>query len=453
MSSGGNPRPRGPRDPLLRAVYAVSLGCPKNRVDTEVMLGDLLSHGYALTMRPENADVVLVNTCGFLHDARNESIEVLREMSRRMRPGARLVAAGCMTEVFRDLLAEQVPELDLAIGVKDLLRLRGFLQGDDTGPREPPSAENPRLLTSDPLTAYLKIADGCSRRCAFCIIPRLRGRQRSRAVDDILAEARILQARGVRELNLVAQDLTHYGRDLRDRPTLATLLRRLSDEAPRVRWIRLLYLYPRDLDDGLLDGIATSPNVLRYLDLPVQHADDRVLAAMRRGTTRRALERLVARIRSRIPGVVLRTTYLVGFPGETDRAFENLLAFARQMRFEMAGVFRFSAEPGSRAAALPDQVPAAVARERERRLVAVLGEIAHDLRQRLIGEVHEALVLRESAAQGAPVARARLWFQAPEVDGQTRVRGAGLRAGDFVQVRITGVHGNDFEGVAVGRRR
>jgi ribosomal protein S12 methylthiotransferase len=420
-------------------VFAITLGCPKNRVDTEVLLGDLLSHGYELAGRPEDADVAVVNTCGFLSAARQESTDTLSGIARRLRPGARLVAAGCMVERFRDEIEAAVPDVSVMLGTRELLALRGVLGGE--APREV-EVEGPRLITTPAPSAYLKIAEGCSRRCAFCIIPSLRGRQRSRAADAVVAEARALAAGGAHELVLVAQDLTHWGADLPARPGLAGLVRRLAAEADGVRWLRLMYLFPRDVTDDLLDAIASSPRVLPYLDLPVQHADDRVLAAMRRGTTRRDLLRLVERVRARLPGAVLRTTYLVGFPGETDAAFGGLVDFARAARFEMAGVFAFSPEPGSLAARLPDPVPPRVARQRQKRLQAVLTEIAAATRAGMVGQVHEAVV---ESVHGR-VATGRLWMQAPEVDGTTRIafRGEGPHPGDFVDVRITGAEGSDF---------
>ena len=424
----------------MPTVHAVTLGCPKNRVDTEVLLGDLLSHGYALAAEAADADVVVVNTCGFLAAARRESLEVLRELAAGMRPGARLVAAGCMVERFRDEVASAVPEAQVLIGTRQLLSLRGVLDGERPGPGP---ESGPRLLTTAPPAAYLKVAEGCSRRCAFCIIPAIRGRQRSRGADDVVAEARSLVASGANELVLVAQDLTHWGTDLPGRPRLATLVRRLATEVP-ARWIRLMYLYPRDIDDDLLDAIASRPNVLRYLDMPVQHADDRVLAAMRRGTTRRQLSALVARVRARLPGAVLRTTYLVGFPGETDEAFRTLQDFATFARFEMAGVFAFSPEPGAAAARQTCQVAPRVARERVRLLEDTLSRVAAESRAGMTGEVHEAVI--ESFARGR--ASGRLWFQAPEVDGRVRIAvPAGVRVapGAFVRVRVTGACGIDFD--------
>jgi ribosomal protein S12 methylthiotransferase len=340
------------------------------------------------------------------------------------------------------------------VGVHDLLALRGRLGGEGpvTGVPEP-AAANPRLVTTPARSAYLKIADGCSRRCAFCIIPRIRGRQRSRPVDDVVAEARALAASGIREAVLVAQDLTHYGTDLPDAPTLAQLVRRVADEVPGLDWIRLMYLYPRDIDDALLEVVADHPRVLKYLDIPVQHGDDRVLAAMRRGTTGRELLRLVDRIRTRVPGVVLRTTYLVGHPGETDDAFEALLRFADIARFEMAGVFPFSAEPGSHAAGLGGQVPIPVRHARAALLEDRLSGIAAAQREAQVGQVHPVLV-EVPGMRGRPT-EGRFWFQAPEVDGVVRWPTRGARPGDIVPVRIAGASDADYLGEAVspnGRR-
>jgi ribosomal protein S12 methylthiotransferase len=347
-----------------------------------------------------------------------------------------------MANLFRDEIEQAAPEAEVLVGVRDLLALRGRLEGGSPRVTGDATAANPRLVTT-PGYAYLKVADGCSRQCAFCIIPRIRGRQRSRPADDVIAEAHGLVAAGARELVLVAQDLTHWGADLPGKPRLADLLRRLADEVPGAAWIRPMYLYPRDLDDDLLEVVAGHPRVLKYLDLPVQHGDDGVLRAMRRGTTGRDLLALVDRIRARVPGVVLRTSYLVGFPGETDAAFENLLAFAGRARFEMAGVFRFSAEPGARATGLSGQVPAAARKERASRLEARLSEIAAEVRAGWTGREHEAVV--EGRSRDGVVGR--LWFQAPEIDGVVRVKGLKADPGAVLRVRITGARGNDLEAV------
>ncbi|MBP7126435.1 30S ribosomal protein S12 methylthiotransferase RimO [Myxococcota bacterium] len=432
-------------------VHAVTLGCPRNRVDTEVMLGDLLSHGYGLTTSVRQADVVLVNTCGFLREAREESLEVLREMARGMRPGARLVAAGCMAQSFAREIRAAVPEVELLSGVRELLQLRGRLEGATRSARTVmPSSKNPRLVTSTPGSAYLKVSEGCNRRCSFCIIPRIRGRQRSRPLEDLAAETRALVASGIREIVLVAEDLSAWGRDLPGRPGLADLAEGIAREMPGDAWLRLMYVYPSGIEDRLLELLADHPVVLPYLDLPVQHADDGVLRAMRRGTRARDLRRLVERVRERVPGVVLRTTFLVGHPGEDGPAFDRLLEFARETAFEMAGAFAWSPEPGSHAAGLQGVVPQAERIRRKEVLEQVLAEAAWRSRSRFLGQVHEALV--EEADEG--IAAGRAWFQAPEVDGRIRIRGRRLPEGRQVPVRIRAIEGNDVEGEAEpGRAR
>lgn len=427
----------------MRRIFAISLGCPKNRVDTEVLLGDLLSNGFVLADRAEDADIAIVNTCAFIKAARRESINTLLDVSKRLKPSAVLVPVGCMVEGFRDEIARHIKSAFM-LGPRELLSLREVLDG---GVPRPVPVAGPRLITTPMHYAYLKIAEGCSRRCAFCIIPMLRGRQKSREPDAIIREARELASLGIKELILVAQDLTHWGADLNGRPELACLLRRIASEVEGIRWLRLMYMYPRDLSDELLDVIATSRKILKYLDLPVQHGDDRVLAQMRRGTDAASLLRLVDRVREKIPDVVLRTTYMVGFPGESDEAFERLIAFARRARFDMAGVFEFSRERKAFACRLKGQVPASAARERARRLRRVLSEIAQEVRSKMKGQVHEAVI---EAVHGKN-AIGRLWMQAPDVDGSVHIalRGDAPRPGQIVLVRITGSMGTDFVAEAV----
>jgi ribosomal protein S12 methylthiotransferase len=425
-------------------VFAVTLGCPKNRVDTEFMLGDLLSSGFALVPDPEDADVLLVNTCGFLASARQEGIETLRDLADRARPGAAIVAAGCMAERFRDEIREAVPEVGLFLGPRETLSIRRLLETGH-GRRAEPSCADPRLVTTPAHYAYLKVADGCSRRCAFCIIPHIKGRQRSRAADDLVAEARSLVGSGASELVLVAQDLTRWGRDLPGTPHLSDLVRRLCAEVDGLAWLRLMYLYPGEVDDRLLEAMAASGGrCLPYLDIPVQHADDGVLRAMRRATTRRKIEATLAAVRARLPGAVLRTTFLVGHPGETDAAFANLLDFATEARFDLAGVFGFSPEPGSAAAARTDPVAPRTIRTRAKRLERLLSDLATTRRAAMVGEVHEAVV---EELTGRGTATGRFWFQAPEVDGAVRIEGLRKTAvGRRVRVEITGAEGADFLG-------
>lgn len=420
-------------------VFAVTLGCPKNRVDTEFILGDLLSSGYALLDGPEAADVVIVNTCGFLTSARHESIETLSELAASMKPGARLVAAGCMVEKFGDQIRAAVPGVALMTGTRDFMAIRQVLEAGRPVKCGYPTSHNPRLVTTGSI-AYLKVADGCNRRCSYCIIPSIKGRQHSRPVDDLCVEAAGLASTGVRELVVIAQDLTHYGADLGGGNSPAALVRALAG-VDGIDWVRLMYLFPSDITDEFIDAVGRSRNCLPYFDIPVQHADDGVLAAMRRGTSRRGLEKLFGRIRERIPGAVFRTTLMTGFPGETDSAFENLKSFVAETRFDMVGVFEFSPEPGSAAARLPGKVPASVASDRRVELESLLSEIAASKRQDLVGRVMDAVA--ELVEDDGTVA-GRMWFQAPEVDGQTFISGLGGDDDAACRVRITGFEDADF---------
>jgi len=428
-------------------IYAVTLGCPKNRVDTEVMLGAVLSRGGVLVADPREADVILVNTCGFLGSARRESIDTLRGLADVMRPGCRLVVAGCMVELFRGEIKASVPEAQVFIGTREILSLPGRLFGEAVPVCVCATAANPRLVTTLPHSAYLKVSDGCDRRCAFCIIPRIKGRQRSREPSDVVAEASALVSTGVREIVLVAQDLSHYGSDLPGRPDLAHLVERLSCEVRGLRWLRLMYLYPRDVPESLLETLNGDGPCLPYLDIPVQHGSDRMLGRMRRGTSSKDLLHLVDRIRSRVPGIMLRTTYLVGHPGEGNAEFEELLTFAKAAAFDLAGVFAYSREALSYSARLAGQVPQAVKTERVNQLEALLTSIAAGRRQQLVGQAHSAVI---ESGTGRGGAFGRLWFQAPEVDGGVRVTGRPCpEPGSFVTLRITGAQGADFTATLV----
>jgi len=357
-----------------------------------------------------------------------------------MKRGARLVAAGCMAEKFEAEIRARVPSVDIVCGVRSLLDIRRMLQGGNRGPCVLPDSSNPRLVTTGAV-AYLKVADGCNRRCAYCLIPSIKGRQKSRPVQDLVNEARGLASTGVREIVVVAQDLSRYGRDLDDKTDLVALVRGLSG-VDGIDWVRLMYLFPSDIPDELLDAIAESRNCLPYLDIPVQHADDSVLAAMRRNTTRRGLEKLFGRLRDRIPGLVLRTTLMTGFPGETDAAFANLKDFVEQVRFDMVGVFEFSPEPGSAAARLPGQDSPDVASARRVELESVLSGIAATRRLEMIGTVVQAVA--ESVDEDSGRVIGRSWFQAPEVDGVTVIDGLSGDDDAVCQVMITGCEDSDF---------
>jgi ribosomal protein S12 methylthiotransferase len=424
-----------------KKVFAISLGCPKNRVDTEGMLGILLQGGYALIDEPREADIVLVNTCAFIEDARMESLDTIKGLLKRMRHDATLVVAGCMVPEFEEEVRKVFRDA-LLIRPSEAGRISEFtLKGDVVE-----SAFMPRLLTTEAGSAYLKVSEGCSRRCSFCIIPKLRGRQKSIPVAHITEEAKRLVATGAKEIVLVAQDLTHYGKDLPVKEDLAGLVESLSASDVGIHWLRLMYLYPKDIPEKLFDLVKERKNILPYFDIPVQHGDDSVLRAMRRGTTVGMLRELLAMVRRKTKGAWLRTTFMVGFPNETEEAFQNLLRFAKEAKFDAAGVFVFSREPLAYASKMDGQVRSGVARKRKKRLEALLGKIAQSKRLGLLGSVHEALI--EGAGKDGS-GYGRFWFQAPEVDGGVVVKRCRTKPGDFTFVRVDAFDGNDFFGTEV----
>jgi ribosomal protein S12 methylthiotransferase len=441
-------------------VHFRSLGCAKNLLDTEVMLGALAVRGFAIAERLEDADVAVVNTCSFIDSAREESVQAILDVAELRESGRLrgLVVAGCMPQRYGAALARELPEVDAFVGtsafhqiadiLEDALAGRGRGVYVEAGRTHLYDHASPRILTGAGHSAYVKIAEGCDRVCAFCAIPGIRGRFQSRQPESVIAEVKQLASLGVREINLVAQDSTSYGKDLArsgpglGRPKLADLVRAL-DATDVPAWIRLLYLYPSAVTPELIDAVASAKRVLPYVDVPLQHASDRVLAAMKRGTTGARQRRLVERLRAGIPGLTLRTTLIVGFPGETDDDFDELLDFVRWARLDRVGVFRYSDEEGTAAAALPGKVPRKLARERYRALTKLqAGILAEKLAQR-VGDEDTVLV---DAPLGRERAQARLASQAPDIDGVTFVRGEALRAGDRVRVRITGVRqGVDLE--------
>jgi len=452
-----------------RTCALVSLGCPKNLVDSEQMLGRLQQAGYRWVAEPDGADLVVVNTCGFLDTAREESLDVLRQMAelkRRGRVGA-IIAAGCMAQRDQAVLVEACPEIDQVVGVfaRDQIATaaRRIVAGDGAtsaadrlllaGPVARAPADDCRLALLPPHVAYLKIAEGCDRLCAFCSIPMIRGRYVSKPVGQVVDEARRLAAGGVRELVLIAQDTSSYGRDLPERPTLAELLGQL-DRIESLTWIRLMYLYPhpRDLDDELLGTIASSERVLPYLDIPLQHVNDEVLRRMRRGASGDETRRLVERIRQRIPGVVLRTTLLVGFPGETDAQFDELVEFVRRQRFERLGAFAYRREPGTASDGLEGHLPEAIKQARYEHLMEVQQQIAFESGAAQVGQRLDVMIDR--AASDEPHAFAgRTPADAPEVDGLVYVTGEGLRPGQIVPCEIVAAREYDLIGVAIGNPR
>ncbi len=432
----------------------VSLGCAKNLVDSEHMAGVLRAAGLSLARSPEEADVILVNTCGFIGDAREESIDAILRACERKAAGLcrAVIVAGCLTQRYRGELRSAIPEVDAMIGLdqlEEIARIVRRIEGGEHGILQV-SAVSRRLynpsarrivLTGGPF-AYIKIAEGCNHRCAFCAIPGIRGRYRSRRPADIVREAESLLAGGVRELNLISQDTTRYGGDLGRRTDIAALVRALDRIGGRF-WIRLLYGHPAHLDDALLDAMGESRHVCRYLDIPIQHSHSEILRAMRRAGGARAVRALPERVRARLPGAALRTTCLVGFPGETAAHFADLQSFVREAAFDHLGVFTFSREENTAAHDLPHPVPRTVA---VRRRAALMRAQQATVRRHLAAQVGraETVLMIRPLEEGLWLARSAR--QAPEVDGVTRVAVGGrpTRAGEFLRIRPTGVEGYDL---------
>lgn len=436
-----------------KRVHFLSLGCPKNLVDGEVMQGLLVREGHRLVLDPADADVLVVNTCAFIDEAKEESIDAILELARHKQAGraSRLVVTGCLAERFGTSLRESIPEVDVFVGTGDFMDLPRLLDAPGERPAYVgaqhvlPPADAPRVQSTPFYTSFLKIAEGCNRTCAFCIIPKIRGRQESRDVDSLVEEARRLAGSGVRELCLIAQDLTSYGHDREDGADLRRLLEALL-RVEGIDWFRLLYLYPQHVDDALLRLVAREERICSYLDMPLQHASDSMLRLMRRGRAGAGgrLRDLVGRIRETVPGVVLRSSFIVGFPGETDADFEELLGFLDEMRFERVGVFRYSQEEGTAAAELPGQVDEATKEARRRRAMRLQARISRERNLLQLGETLPVLVcgrLDNGRWYG------RTQGQAADIDGVTLLaRSPALEEGRILPVRITRTSTYDLEG-------
>jgi ribosomal protein S12 methylthiotransferase len=436
----------------METVHLLTLGCPKNLVDSELMLGALANAGYEISTDPASAQVLIVNTCAFIETAKKESIAAIIEAAelKANTPGLRLVVAGCMAQRYGAELAKELPEVDIFVGTGNFLELPELLRrteppwprpyekaGDAVpylgGAHLLPRSDSARIVTGNFFTTYLKISEGCDHKCAFCIIPRIRGAHESRPLNDIVEEAQRLSEGGVREINLIAQDLTAYGRDLRPRSSLGELLTRLS-EIETLSWIRLLYCYPNFVTDALLEAVANLPKVVKYIDMPLQHADDSVLRAMRRERSSEALCRLLHRIRSRVPQLALRTSFIVGFPGETEQAFGRLLDFVHEQEFDHVGVFTYSREEGTAAYDLSGQVPEREKHWRRARLMEAQAEISLRHNRALVGKEIEVLVEGQIAGRATRM-RGRTSWQAPEIDGMVLLRGE-AEPGEFVRARV-----------------
>ena len=438
-------------------VYLHTLGCPKNRVDSEVMLGTLTEAGYRLVQDPAKAEIIVVNTCGFIESAKVESVEAIVELGDWKREGRckKLVVTGCLVQRHAEELARELPEVDHFLGTgayQDIATVVADAQAARLVVPDPDfvhSAASPRINSLAKQTAYLKIAEGCDNACAFCIIPKLRGPQRSRPVADLVAEAEQLASQGTVELCLVAQDLTAYGQDLPGKVRLADLLPALC-RVEGIRWIRLHYAYPRDFPVKLMQVIAREPKIVKYLDMPLQHSSDRLLRAMKRGRDSAFLRDLLARLREEIPGLALRTSLIVGLPGETEADFEDLLAFVEEQRFERLGVFEYSAEEGTPAAEMERQVPAAVKRARFERIMEVQRDVSRAHQQAMVGRRVEVLV--EGASEETEhLLVGRHAQQAPEIDGLTYVNDGVAYPGELVTLEITDASDYDLVGRVVAR--
>jgi ribosomal protein S12 methylthiotransferase len=448
-----------------KKVGMVSLGCPKNLVDSEVMMGLLARQGYELTTDSHAADVLVVNTCGFIDSARQESVDTILEMAQLKQTGSlqRLIVAGCLVERYREELQREIPDIDACIGVNQLKDIESVVEPNghrvlpvySEGASAPElflyDETTPRLRATAPYTSYVKIAEGCDHTCAFCIIPKLRGVFRSRSPESILREVEMLTAQGVKEFVLISQDTTTYGSDLALKDGLARLVDSIAD-MQGVEWVRFLYCYPTAITDELLDVMASRPNVCKYFDIPLQHASRRVLQRMRRGGNRETYERMIERIRDRVPGVAVRTTFIVGFPGERDEDFDELMNFVRAVEFDRVGVFTYSDEENSPAFELGEKVEPAIAKKREQLLMTAQSRISRRKNRRLVGSCVKVL-LEGKSKESDLLLEGRMESQAPEIDGSVLINdvadGARPRPGDFVTVEITEAHEYDLIGRVV----
>jgi ribosomal protein S12 methylthiotransferase len=438
----------------------ISLGCAKNTVDSNSMSQLLDRTGFTPIGTPEDAEVIIVNTCGFIEAAREESIAVLSEMADLKQADQFLIAAGCYTQRASREIVRQVPGIDGVLGTRRWMDIVEVVKTLRENAHPEPLYHLPKTATVGQdekgalrahvqgASAYLKIADGCRRPCAFCAIPLIKGTAVSRPVEDILGEARFLQENGVKEINLIAQDTTDYGHDLGLKDGLATLLEELSEHLPDVRWLRILYAYPGYITDRLIEVMTESEKVVPYIDIPLQHAHPDVLRRMRRPSNIEWVHETVAKLRTAMPEIALRTTFIVGYPGETQEEFETLLSFLEEIRFDRVGVFEYSFEPGTASEELGDPIPPDVKAARKEQLMVAQQGISLEKNQALVGKTLDILVEGQGAVEGTSevISLGRSYRDAPEIDGMVIVENA-LPLGDFVPVRITGAMVYDLTGI------
>jgi ribosomal protein S12 methylthiotransferase len=446
--------------PAAQRIYFVSLGCPKNQVDTELMLGQVEAAGHSLVHAPDDADVIVVNTCAFIDAAKEESVDTILEMAEYKKGRKRkLVVTGCLAQRYSDELSNDIPEIDHILGSADFQSIAKVLAPPaargrkklpvvqvSTTPEYIYDHDAPRVRIGANHSAYVKVAEGCDRPCSFCIIPKLRGPQRSRAIADIVAEVEQLGREGVQEVNLIAQDLTRYGYDAGSDPgtraTLAQLLRALGKSDSGVQWIRLHYTFPSAFDDELIDTIASEPKVVKYIDVPLQHISDPMLKRMRRGHSSRVTRELVTKLRARIDNLVLRTTFIVGHPGETDAEFDELCEFVAESKFDRAGAFTYSIEPGTVSAMLPNRVDALVMAARQEKLMEIQRQISLARHEAMVGKQIDVLVEGVSS-ESEHLLEGRWYGQAPGIDGLTYLADGQAAPGTIVKARVT--QGSDYD--------
>ena len=435
-------------------ILFISLGCDKNLADSETMLGMLASRGYQIVDEEEKADVIIVNTCCFIHDAMEESIETILQMAEYKKSGSlkALIVTGCMAERYREEITKEIPEVDAVLGTASyghiLDAVDEALKGHSYLMMEPldtlPLIETHRLVTTGGHYAYLKIAEGCDKHCTYCIIPKLRGNFRSVPMDHLIKEAEQLATDGVKELILVAQETTLYGKDLYGEKKLPELLHKLC-QISGIRWIRILYCYPEEITEELIQTMKEEPKICHYLDLPIQHASDGILKRMGRRTSKEELVHIISRLREEIPDITLRTTLITGFPGETQEQHEELMDFVDEMEFDRLGVFTYSPEEGTPAASMPDQIEESIKEDRRAELMELQQEIAFEQAENMIGK--EVLVMIEGKVADENAYVGRTYKDAPNVDGLIFVNtDAELMSGDFAKVKVTGACDYDLRG-------
>lgn len=441
-------------------IGVVSLGCPKNLVDSETMLGLIHEENYEITNDPSEAEIIIVNTCGFIESAKEESINTILQMAEYKKSGSckYIIVTGCLSQRYAEELFNELPEADAIAGVevydeigsiiKRVMNGERFIMLERSKPDVIYTSKEtflPRILTTPSYTAYLKIAEGCDNCCSYCAIPKIRGSYRSKPMEQVLKEAKALAANGVKELIVVAQDTTRYGEDLPGgKLLLADLLKELN-KIESLKWIRVMYCYPNNFTDELIETFASLDKVCKYVDLPLQHASNRLLASMNRYDTREEVETLLAKLRKRIPGIVIRTTFIVGFPGETDADFEKLKEFVEQQRFENAGVFAYSQEEGTVAGAMPNQIPDEIKHERYHELMALQAQISEEIHKDTEGQTLEVLV-EGIEEDGSGLHYGRSYREAPDIDGLVFIENPGdIKPGCFVKVNI--LQGFTYESV------